>query len=363
MTHYNEEEEEFHARDRKQFRKIRKHAQQTDRSKFKKTDLQPAQEWIPSEHLKEGRVLSISGEGSLVDDAQGNQYICSLKGLLKKEKHLSKNIIAVGDRVLFQVASEKEGAIVQVAPRTSFLSRVDISGRKEQLIAVNVDLAIISVSIVEPPFKPSLVDRYLIAAEKGNMQPVIAINKIDLLPIASADEKEIYEMFLSAYEPLGYPVLSLSCTTNIGLDALRAILQHKTSVFSGQSGVGKSSLLNACFGLTLRTGELTQKTAKGAHTTTRAELLTLPGGGYCVDTPGIRSFALWKLEKQDIIDHFKEFLPYKKKCKYSNCTHMAEPECAVIKAVEKEKISLLRYTSYQILIDEVTSKSEKTTWS
>jgi ribosome biogenesis GTPase len=360
VKHFDEEEQ-FHARDRKQFRKERKHAQQTDRSKFKKTDQFSSEETTSTDHLSEGRILAISGEGSLVD-SQEKLYLCSLKGLLKKEKNLSKNIVAVGDRVFFEITAEKEGAIVSIAPRTSFLSRVDISGRKEQLIAVNIDLAIISVSLVEPPLKPSLIDRYLIAAAKGNLRPVIVINKIDLLPSASEEEKELYANFLSAYEPLGYPILSVSAETGVGLDSLRAILHNQTSVFSGQSGVGKSSLLNACFGLMLKTGELTQKTAKGAHTTTRAELLPLPGGGYCVDTPGIRSFALWNLEKQDVLEHFTEFTSFKKKCKYPDCSHIVEPECAVCKAVEKGKIAELRYTSYLTLIEEVTNKQGKTTW-
>ncbi|HSX13545.1 MAG TPA: ribosome small subunit-dependent GTPase A [Chlamydiales bacterium] len=353
MKHYDFEEE-FHARDRKQFRKERKLAQSSDRSKFKKTNV-TTKEQMTHENTHVGRVLSISGEGSLVDFEE-KQYLCSLKGLLKKEKSLTKNLIAVGDRVQFQISSEKEGAIVAVMPRTSILSRTDISGKKEQLIAVNVDLAIICVSIAEPPLKPSLVDRYLIAAEKGNLQPVIVVNKIDLVD----EQKELYEEFLTGYEPLGYPIVSISTKTGVGLDALASLLQNKTSVFSGQSGVGKSSLLNACFGLKLKTGELTQKTAKGAHTTTMAELLALPGGGYCVDTPGVRSFGIWNLQKQDVIDHFREL---KVQCKFPDCSHTNEPDCTVIKKVENGTISPLRYQSYLTLINELQTQNSKTTWN
>ncbi len=360
MNHYDDEEA-FHAQDRKQFRKERKLAQKSDRSKFKKTDTpQTPQEILTTEH--KGRVISISGEGSVVD-VGGRRYLCSLKGFLKKDKGLTKNLIAVGDWVYINPASEKEGAIVQVLERTSTLSRTDISGKKEQLIAVNIDLAIISVSVVEPPLKPSLVDRYLIAAEKGNLHPIIVINKIDLLPEASFQEQELYAQFLSSYEPLGYPILSISTKEKVGIESLRQLLQGKTAVFSGQSGVGKSSLLNACFGLTLKIGGLTQKTAKGAHTTTMAELLSLPGGGYCVDTPGIRSFSLWKLKKEDVIAHFHEFTSLKKKCKFPDCSHIEEPECAVLAALEKNKIALLRYQSYRVLLEEATSGLEKTTWS
>jgi ribosome biogenesis GTPase / thiamine phosphate phosphatase len=347
-------EEEFHARDRKQFRKERKLAQSTDRSKFKKTD-QSKKNFVSQDHQHTGRVLSFSGEGSVVDYEE-KQYLCSLKGFLKKEKTLTKNLIAVGDRVQFQILSEKEGAITAVLPRTSILSRTDISGKKEQLIAVNIDLAVICVSVAQPPLKPSLIDRYLIAAEKGNLTPIIIVNKIDLVEF----EKELYEAFLNAYEPLGYPIVSMSTHTGIGLDSLRTLLKNKTSVFSGQSGVGKSSLLNACFGLTLKTGVLTQKTAKGAHTTTMAELLTLPGGGYCVDTPGVRSFGIWNLKKEDVIHHFREFTG---PCKFPDCSHTNEPDCAVMKKVEKGNISTLRYESYLTLLNEVQSQQSKTTWN
>ncbi len=362
MKHYDEEED-FHARDRKQFRKERKLAQSTDRSKFKKTDLPSAgiKPILAQDHLHFGRVLSISGEGSWVD-CEGKLYLCSLKGLLKKEKSLTKNLIAVGDIVHFEILSEKAGAIVQVSPRLSHLSRTDISGRKEQLIAVNVDIAVISVSLVEPPLKPSLVDRYLIAAEKGNLHPVIVINKVDLLETASEEEKELYRDFLSAYEPLGYPVLSVSTATGVGIESLKSLLQNKTSVFSGQSGVGKSSLLNACFGLTLKTGELTQKTAKGAHTTTMAELIALPGGGYCVDTPGIRSFGIWSLKKEEVITHFHDMAAFGENCKFPDCMHISEPSCAVIQALEEGKIAPLRYESYQTLLNESMSGDGKTSW-
>lgn len=361
MKHYDYEED-FHSRDRKQFRKERKQAQQTDRSKYKKTDSESPSPQNPiQEGQCRGRVIAITGEGSWVD-FENRKYLCSLKGFLKKEKTTSKNLIAVGDWVYFSPTSEKEGIISQVETRSSFLARTDISGKKEQLIAVNVDQIIISISIVEPTLKPSLVDRYLISAEKGNLHPVIVINKIDLLEQASTEEKELFRQFLEAYEALGIPILSVSSRTRVGIDALRSLLQNKTSVFSGQSGVGKSSLLNACFGLKLKTGDLAQKTFKGSHTTTTAELLPLPEGGYCVDTPGIRSFGIWKLQKDEVIAHFKEFIPFSKKCKFPNCTHIQEPQCAVIKAHEKGKIHSLRYGSYQILLNEALSGLDQTTW-
>lgn len=349
-------EEAFHSRDRKQFRKERKMAQKTDRSKFKKTDLGKNLEET-AHHLPRGRIISISGEGAVVD-FNGTSLLCSLKGLMKKEIAQVKNLIAVGDWVRCE-----EGAIIQVEPRTSILGRTDISGRKEQLIAVNVDQVIIAVSIVNPPLKPALVDRYLIAAEKGKIHPIIAINKIDLLQEASQNEKDRYRDFLTAYIPLGLPIFSVSASSKVGLEALRCLLQNKTSVFSGQSGVGKSSLLNACFGFELKVGELAIKTAKGSHTTTSAELIVLPDGGYCVDTPGIRSFGIWDLTKSDVIAHFSDFFPLAKKCKYPDCIHIKEPDCAVRDALQRGAIASLRYESYVNLLEEIVSGSQAKTWN
>ncbi|HSX37401.1 MAG TPA: ribosome small subunit-dependent GTPase A [Chlamydiales bacterium] len=356
MKHWDDEEL-FHSHDRKQFRKERKIAQKTDRSKFKKTDLFKNSE-DTAHHLLRGRVVSISGEGAFVD-FEGSPVLCSLKGLMKKDTSQVKNLIAVGD----WVRCSEEKVIVQVEPRTSVLGRTDISGRKEQLMAVNVDQVIIAVSIVNPPLKPALVDRYLIAAEKGNIHPVIAINKIDLLPKASQEERDRYKEFLAAYIPLGLPIFSVSAASKVGLEALRSLLHNKTSVFSGQSGVGKSSLLNACFGFDLKVGDLAIKTAKGSHTTTSAELILLPCGGYCVDTPGIRSFGIWDLTKPDVIAHFHDFFPFAKKCKYPDCMHIQEPGCKVLHALEKGSIAPLRYESYVNLLEEISGGSQSKTWS
>jgi ribosome biogenesis GTPase len=343
-------EEAFHNRDRKQWRKERKLAQEGDRSKFKKTD-QEKKEPVPIDpSWLKGRVVAITGEGIWVDAGKG-RFLASLKGLLKKERLEVKNILAVGDLVYYT----EDLAIAHVSDRYSHLSRIDISGKKEQLIAVNIDQAVIAVSCVNPPLKPALIDRYLIAAEKGNIHPIIAINKIDLLE-EDEEEKERYEAVLSAYEKLGIPVLSLSIKTGVGLDALKALLKGKTSVFTGQSGVGKSSLINACFGLELKTGELATKTAKGSHTTTTAELLPLPEGGYCVDTPGIRSFAIWKLQREEVKDHFREFAGIR--CRYPDCQHINEPDCGVLKALEKGKISPLRYESYLSLLSEALGEMD-----
>jgi ribosome biogenesis GTPase len=347
-------EEDFFKNDRKVSRKARRRAQETDRSKFKKTDQNKLEKPSIDLKLRRARVLSITGEGVWVD-LNGETELTSIRGLLKSEKTEAKNLIAVGDWVRLS----EDGSIVHIEERFSFLGRTDISGKKEQLIAVNIDQIIIVTSIVNPPLKTALIDRYLIAAEKGNLHPIIAINKLDLLETASPAEESLFREFLSTYEKLGIPIVSISAKDQTGIDALKSLLKGKTSVFSGQSGVGKSSLLNAAFGLLLKTGGLTQKTAKGSHTTTSAELIPLPGGGFCVDTPGIKSFALWKIQPHEVMHHFKEFPALD--CKFPDCQHINEPACAVLQALEAKNISSLRYDSYRTLLDEAKGGEDNRT--
>lgn len=353
MTREFDYEEEFHGKDRKQWRKERKHAQETDRSKYKKTDQEKREVAKIDPSWKRGRVVAIGGEGIWID-AEGTRCLGSLRGLLKKENMQAKNLLAVGDIVWFT----PDYAIAYIEERYSFLARTDIRGQKEQLIAVNIDQAVIAVSVVNPPLKPALIDRYLIASRKGNIHPIIVVNKVDLLD-TNSEEQTLYREFLATYEPLGFPILSISTTKQLGLDALRSLLKDKTTVFAGQSGVGKSSLINAAYGLHLKIGELAQKTSKGTHTTTTAELLSLPGGGYCVDTPGVRSFGLWKLKKEDVVDHFQDLAGFG--CKFLDCQHIHEPDCGVLRALEEGRITPLRYESYRTLLDEAIGGSDNRT--
>lgn len=352
MKDYFDSEEDFHAKDRKQFRKERRQLQEGDRSKYKKTNLAPKTVTEIPEGALRGRVTAVTGEGIWVQ-AESGTVLCTLKGSFKKEKLQIKNLIAVGDYVWFESTGVGLGSIAHIEERTSILARTDITGKKEQLIAVNVDQVFIVVSVVEPTLRPALVDRYLIAASKGRLHPIIVVNKIDLLE-ESPEETERYKEFLAAYEPLGIPILTLSSTEGSGLEAFKFLMKDRTSVVAGQSGVGKSTLLNAAFNFTQKTGELTMKTSKGAHTTTKAELIALPEGGYCIDTPGVRSFGLWKLMPSEVGSHFKEIAERAEHCHFGNCTHTFEPKCAVLEAVEEGKITLMRYESYCSLLDEAT---------
>lgn len=350
-------EAEYFKDDRKTSRMERKRASAKDRSKYKKTDRdkhQKSQELhqnikLSKEDLLKGRVLSITPQGFIVEH-EHDTYVCTIRGLLKKEKTQFKNLITVGDFVLFQKTDGKEGLIAHVEPRHSVLSRADnLSRRQEQLIASNIDQVLITVSVVNPPIKPFLVDRYIIASRKGNMDPIIIVNKIDLLDEAPA-EKEMYEQFIEAYKIAGLPVIPVSVVTGQGLNLLRQAMTDKTSVFSGQSGVGKSSLINAITQYDLKTGKVVEKTKKGAHTTTTAHLLPLEFGGWCIDTPGIKSFGVWDLKKEEVEQYFSEIYETGHQCKFPDCSHTHESDCAVLAAVERGEISPMRFSSYQNLL-------------
>lgn len=350
-THYFGDE-------RKKKKQEKKQLQASDRSRFKKTDkgkwlLQNKIENERSlEGLLRGRVLSISSQEVNVD-AEGTLYACQLRGLLKKVKTEDKNILAVGDFVHFLPLAEQEGMIQSVENRYSVLARADnLSRRKQQLIAANIDQVLITVSVVLPALKPFLIDRYIIASDKGGMKPVIIVNKIDLLK-DSSEEKQIYEELEKGYRAANIPFLGVSTLTGEGMEALKAVMKDKSSVFSGQSGVGKSSLINAVTELNLPIGVPVDKTGKGSHTTTTAKLISLPFGGFCIDTPGIKSFGVWNLDRSEVEAYFDEIHEIGAHCKFPDCHHLHETECAVKKAVEEKKLSSLRYQSYLSLIETI----------
>lgn len=357
MKDWNDYEDKYHDQDRKQWRKERKIASSKDRSKFKKSDqdqLKKRAEKTVPEHstLKRGRVLAIAPEGILVE-SEGVSYVCTLKGALKLEKNRMKNLVAIGDFVHIEPKEHPgEATIALVEERKTVLSRSDPhSAQREQLIAANVDQVLITTSVVVPPLKLALVDRYILAARKGRMQPIIVINKIDLLKSSENDrEKELLEEALNIYRALHISIFAVSSETGEGIEELKEAMREKTSVFSGQSGVGKSSLINALTGNSLKVGDIVEKTQKGAHTTTSAQLIHLENDGFCIDTPGIKSFGLWELTKEEIREYFSEINAESPWCKYPDCSHISEPECAVKRAVEEGKISPLRFESYCALM-------------
>ncbi|MEX2305215.1 MAG: ribosome small subunit-dependent GTPase A [Waddliaceae bacterium] len=358
----NFDEESLFKDGRKIARQERKRKQAKDRSKYKKSDQDKVLKKVDDESLLKGRVLSIISQ-EIVVLCDEKVVVCTLRGSLKKERGRIKNIVTVGDFVRFEKISDTEGVILSVMPRRSILSRRDaISQHREQVIASNIDQVLITGSVCTPLLNPALIDRYIIAARKGNMDPVILINKIDLLHDESIDsavrESELFrfEEAKVAYERANIPLIPLSIVTHAGMDDLISQMKSRASVFSGQSGVGKSSLINTIANLDLAVGETVRRTKKGSHTTTRASLLPLEFGGFCIDTPGIKSFGLWDLQKQELEQYFREIYEVGKGCRFSNCTHSHEEMCLVKKAVKEGEISSLRYESYESLLKTINEK-------
>jgi ribosome biogenesis GTPase / thiamine phosphate phosphatase len=286
-----------------------------------------------------GRVLRVQGLVSIVRDEQEAVFQCATRRLLKTLSTDQRHVVAAGDVVWFRPEGTSEGIIERVEPRRGIVSRTS-RGRQHVMVA-NVDQLIIVTSAAEPRIKPNLIDRMLLTAEKAGISAVICINKVDL--IEPADLMPL----VGVYAQLGYDVLFISAATGIGIDRLRGMLAGAESVVSGQSGVGKSSLLNAVeTGLHLRVQTVSEETQKGRHTTTTAELIPLSFGGYVVDTPGIRQFQLWDVIPEEVASYFREMRPYVSRCRFPDCTHTHESNCAVKDAVADGWIDARRYESY-----------------
>lgn len=293
-----------------------------------------------------GTVVQIDASFYHVENEEG-VFRCVLRGTLKKKARGVVRPVAVGDRVEFTVAAEDLGAIEKVLERRTKLSRPSArSAQLEQVIVANVDQIVVVASIKDPPLVLGIVDRFLVAAEKELITPVVCINKIDLA------EPEDYEWIWDVYKPVGYEVVFTSATTGEGVPELRERLKGRISVFAGHSGVGKSSLLNAIQpGLRLKTEPISKATRKGRHVTTSVALLKLNFGGYVVDTPGIRELGLWGIEKEEVGRYFPEIRAHAKGCVYQNCQHVKEPGCAVREAVARGEISESRWKSYLSILD------------
>ncbi len=253
----------------------------------------------------------------------------------------------VGDHVTFRLTGRNEGTVETVLPRRNVLSRQAGHGRRsrQHRYCANVDVVVVVCATHEPPFRPALVDRLLIAARLEELTPVICLNKTDLEPEGEAVRA------MEIYRCVGYEVFLTSALTGTGVDALARRLRDQTSVFSGHSGVGKTSLLQHIIpGFSRRTREVSKR-ARGRHATTEVFLVQLPDGGYVIDTPGFREFTVWGVEPEDIGSYYPEFLPYASNCKYHNCLHHRDPGCAVRKAVEDGLLPSLRYQSYLRILE------------
>jgi ribosome biogenesis GTPase / thiamine phosphate phosphatase len=294
--------------------------------------------------LISGRVISVHGLKSRVLGEDGQTYECTIRQVLKSLSIEQRNVVVAGDQVRVRVASPPDGTIEYVQPRYSMISRT--SRGQQHVIAANVDYLLIVVSAAEPGLKPSLIDRFLLTAEQCHVEPVIVINKVDLI-----DMQELQQP-VSVFAALGYRVLLTSVETGMNIDYLRALLKDKQTALAGQSGVGKSSLLNAIEpGLALAVAEVSKENEKGRHTTTAARLIPLRDGGAVFDTPGIRQFQLWDIVASEVAGLMPDFRPYVSACRYQNCLHLSEDDCAVKDAVADGRIDARRYDSYCHLIE------------
>jgi ribosome biogenesis GTPase / thiamine phosphate phosphatase len=297
---------------------------------------------------RRGRVLAIRGLASEVEDERGTVHQCATRRLLKTLSTDQRHVVAVGDRVLFRPvegSDPPEGVIERVEPRRGSICRT--TRGRQQILVTNVDQLLIIASAAEPRLKPNLIDRLLLAAEKGRMRPVICINKIDLVEPASL------QPLVGVYAQMGYRVLLSSAKTGFGVERFRRALAGQESVVVGQSGVGKSTLLNCVEpGLARCVRPVSSDTEKGVHTTTTAELLPLSFGGYVVDTPGIRQFQLWDVIPEEVAGFFRDVRPYVSLCRFPDCTHTHEDDCAVKDAVADGRIDERRYDSYCHLIED-----------
>jgi ribosome biogenesis GTPase / thiamine phosphate phosphatase len=291
---------------------------------------------------RRGRVLGVFGLVSAVEDPSGCVYQCSTRRLLKTLATEQRHVVAAGDRVVFRPAENadsREGCIERVEPRYGCICRA-VRGRRQILVA-NVDQVAIIASAFEPRLKPHLIDRMLVAAEKGGVRPLICINKVDLIDPASL------QPLVGAYAQMGYEVLLTSTKSGFGIERFHRALAGRANVVAGQSGVGKSSLLNCVdSSFQLEVEPVSEDTEKGKHTTTTARLLPLTGGGYVVDTPGVRQFQLWDVTREEVAGYYRDVRPYVNLCRFPDCTHTHEDHCAVKDAVADGRLDERRYESY-----------------
>jgi len=301
----------------------------------------------------EGFVTEARGGMYIVRDEAFNEWLCRTYRGTRTDNGPS-SLVTVGDLVRIKATSqedEHEGVIVFVYPRQSALVRKrDIrrnrSKEKIQVIASNIDQLCVVVSADDPPLNLRLIDRYLVFAGSEQMPVLIIINKTDL-----ARQKELEEE-MRVYADLGYPLCYVSAESGEGIEALLDLLSGKISAFSGHSGVGKSTLINRLIGEErLKTAEISAGNSRGVHTTTNAVMLSLPGGGYVIDTPGIREFNLSGVTSENLRFWFPEFLESMGNCAYSSCSHTVEPGCGVAQAVEEGRIDARRYESYLAIFD------------
>ena len=302
-----------------------------------------------------GTVYKSTGSWYFVKSESGLFYRCRIKGKFRLKGIKSTNPIAVGDEVEFDIETkgdEEVGVIKLIHERKNYIVRKSVNLSKQtQIIASNIDLAFLLITINNPPTLSTFIDRFLVTAQAYSIEVILVFNKIDTYQLEQQSEISYLK---DIYEPIGYTCVEVSAKENTNIEVIKNLMKQKTSMFSGHSGVGKTTLLNAIEpGLNLKTKQISDKHQQGQHTTTFAEMFDLSFDAKIIDTPGIKGFGVVAIEKEELGDYFTEFFALKSGCKFHNCIHVNEPQCAVKDALEDEKISWSRYKSYlQILEGE-----------
>lgn len=305
--------------------------------------------------LNKGIVIKSTGSWYNVrrEDDPSVVVVCRMVGKFRLNNMILTNPVAVGDEVEFALEGDSNGMIKKILPRRNYVARQS-SHRKHEvhLLASNIDQALLFTSMVEPSVKIGFIDRFLLMNEPQDVPTVLVFNKSDLY---NEDDWAYFEALKEIYEKIGYTVLVTSATEGVGIEALRDILKDKTTLIGGQSGVGKSSAVNAIQPrMNLLTGDISDYSGKGQHTTTFAEMHPLDFGGYLIDTPGIKTLAFNNLQPMDVVHNFREFFVLSDQCKYGgSCTHRNEPNCAVKAALETGEVSDSRYDNYVQILEEV----------
>lgn len=299
----------------------------------------------------QGLVIKNTGSWYTVKTVEGSVVECKIKGNFRLKGIRSTNPVAVGDHVEIELNSQNTAFITAIGDRKNYIIRKSQNlSKQSHIIAANVDQAFLVVTVERPQTSTTFIDRFLATAEAYSVPVVLVFNKTDLLD----DSLMRYQrMMTDLYETVGYKCVAVSAETGEGMDELMEMLRDRITLLSGHSGVGKSTMINRLLpGVNLRTAEISDAHNTGMHTTTFSEMLPLPGGGYIIDTPGIKGFGTFDMEPEELTSYFKEIFRFSKDCRFSNCTHTHEPGCAVLKAVEDHYIAASRYQSYLSMLED-----------
>lgn len=306
----------------------------------------------PAAPAREGLVIRNTGSSYVVRMPGGDEINCRVKGNFRIKGIRTTNPVAVGDIVSVSRAADDADYITAVMPRRNYIIRRASNLSKEsQILAANLDLAALVVSLREPSTPTTFIDRFLATAEAYNVPAMLILNKSD---IWDEDDRELAEGLKTLYGSIGYPVVEVSAETGSGIAGLKNLLKDKITLLAGNSGVGKSSVINAVVpGANLKTGKISDIHHQGMHTTTFSEMIHIPGGGELIDVPGIRGFGTIDFEEAEVSHYFPEIFKASQNCKYGNCLHCGEPGCAVARDVDDRFISESRFASYLSILDEI----------